>query len=128
MIGASTAIGVAGSVYRPAGYHHSHLSDPVTDVPRRLAETERDGTLASAANALSHSLSRSGFIDISASFADSFTRYLKYQPSKEELGDLNPGALQELMALVKSKITADPEQALAAQARMPGPAAVRLLK
>lgn len=128
MIGASTAIGVAGSVYRPAGYHQSHLSHRVTDVPRKSTETERDGTLASAANALSHSLGSSGFVDLSVSFAESFTMCLKYQPGNEVLGDLNPGALKELMALVKRKITADPEQALAAQARMPGPAAVRLLK
>lgn len=128
MIGASTAIAGAGSFYPPAGHYNSSLSQNAPDVPRQPAYAEDSGTLASATDALSQSLSGSGFLDISASFQQSFTKYLQYQPVKEEIEDFSPGALKELMALVTSKITAKPEQALAAQARVPGPAAVRLLK
>ena len=77
---------------------------------------------------MSHSLGSSGFLDIAASFEESFTRSLHYPPVEEELADLSPGALKEIMTLVTRKITADREQALAAQAHVPGPAAVRLLK
>ena len=49
MIGASTAIGVAGSVYPPAGHNHSPLSQNANHVPRKPAGTETGGALASAA-------------------------------------------------------------------------------
>lgn len=128
MIGASTAIGVAGSVYPPAGHNNSHLSQNTNHVPRKPADAEGRGALASAADALSRSLGSSGFLDIAASFNESFTRCLHYQPVEKEFGNLNPGAMREVMALVTRKIMADPKQALAAQAHVPGPAAVRLLK
>jgi hypothetical protein len=128
MIGASTAIGVAGSVYPPAGRDNSHPSQETRQASRKPPEPKRSGALASAADALSQFISNSGFIDITASFWDSFARCLHYQPARMHFGDLEPGALKEITTLVKRNLTADPEQTLAAQARVRPAAALKLLK
>jgi hypothetical protein len=104
------------------------LSTP--DPPRAgpaAVEPGGDGALAAADKALTRILAGSGFVDITAPFAESFTTNLRYRPVEAELDDLKPGALAELMALVRSQGVADPDRTLQAQAQVAPQAAAKLL-
>jgi hypothetical protein len=128
MNGASTVLHAAASVYPPVGHNHrSHLSSDADHTRHNRVNSDAGGPLASAQNALSQSLGSSGFIDITVSFAESFQRCLCYHPTATEMADLKPGVLKDLMSLLKSRIAADPKQALGAQPRVPAQAALKLL-
>jgi hypothetical protein len=84
--------------------------------------------LAAAQNAVSQALASSGFVDIAATFAASFTSRLHYHHAQTELTELMPGVLATIMSWVTAKLKAKPQKALAAQANIAPEAAVPLLK
>lgn len=128
MIGAGTTISVAGSVYPPAGHNKSSWSQDAHPTSQTPTAAEGNGPLAAITAALSQRLGSSGFVDISAPFVANFASSMHYTPGPGDCGDLKPGALKELLAYMKRKLAADPQEALGAQAHVPAPAAVKLLQ
>ncbi len=124
MNGAGTAIGAAGSIYPPVKQNHPDLSEGARHAEKGRTVSDASGTLTSAENALSRSLGSAGFVDLNASFKESFVRGLHYHHAEAGVEDLKPGVLDELMSWMTSKIAADSSQALAAQARVSAEAAI----
>jgi len=127
MNGANGTTSVAGVLDLPLGYSNSPPSSGRTRAERESLNAGTDGPLTAVKKTLAESLTSSGFIDPAASLLENFAMYLKYRPAAEEMGDLKPGALRDLVSWVKSEIIADTEHSAQAQAHVSPEAAVKLL-
>jgi len=127
MIGASTAIGAAGSVYPPVTHKSPHLSDGASHSRQMQADSDKSGALASAERVVSQALGSAGFVDLSVSFNDSFLRGLQYSPVETGMEDLKPGVLQDLVSWAATRIAMSAADAMEAQAWVSPEVAVKLL-
>jgi len=127
MNGASITTSVADSLYPPVGHSSSLSLSSAEPAERRHVDSSPGGALAAARDVLARELSNSGFTNLVGTFEQNFATFVDCRPPEAPLADLTPGALDDLMAQVKSEIETDPEQAVKAQARVPPEAAVKLL-
>jgi hypothetical protein len=126
MNGAQSVTGVAGALPLLPGHGHSPSSG-YPQAQRGALHVRADGPLTTAKKALAKSLRGSGFIDPTASLQENFATYLAYRAAEAERGDLQPGALQNLVSWIRNKVAAEAERSVQAQAHIRPEAAVRLL-
>lgn len=127
MDGAKGTTSVAAVLHQPRGYSSSMPSSGRPRPERESHNTGVDGPLAAAKKMLAQSLSRSGFIDPTASLQENFAMYLRYHVAEAESGDLKPGALRNLVFWLMSQVAADAERSAQAQAHVSPEAAVTVL-
>ena len=117
----------AGVLYLPPGNSDSRPSSGYRRTGPEFLYADADGPLTVAGRTLAESLSRFGFIDLTASFQENFAMYLEFRATESDSEDLKPGALRNLMSWLRSNIAAEAEQSVRAQARVSPQAAVKLL-
>jgi hypothetical protein len=127
MNGAENINTVARTVCAPSTRNDFIASSDAPAPARRPVDSGGDGALATADRVLNQVLGSAGFVDISAPFAESFGACLEYQPTSAEPQSDLPGALEQLMAFMTSRLAADPDRSVQTQARVPPEAAARLL-
>ena len=94
---------------------------------RKVADSHEPGALATAQAAVSQTLGESGFIDITAPFTENLTVGRNSRPVQQDIDDLKPGALADLISAIRERITTSAELSVQSQARVRPDAAVTLL-
>ena len=85
------------------------------------------GALAASRKQLGNALGGSGFVYVTGQLSENFETYLDRKPFEVQVGNLKPGTLPEIITWVAGKLSAEPDQAEQAQARVPPEKAVKLL-
>ncbi len=127
MNGATSTTDVAAALRLPPNHSTSPVSSSNRRTERKTTDSGEDGALAAAQAAVSRSLGKSGFVDITASLAQSLAMSRDLPPAQEDIGDLRPGALESLISVIKTQITANAELSVQGQAHVRPDAAVTLL-
>jgi hypothetical protein len=127
MNGAENIKDVARTV-RPLSTQRNSLSWPdAAPSERQTVDPGGGGALAAADRALNLILDNSGFVDIAAPFSQNFAACLDQRSTPADVGSSSPGALGQLMAIVKRQIATEADQSEQAQAGVRPEAAVKLL-
>jgi hypothetical protein len=127
MNGATSTTNVAAVLRLPPNNSTSPPPSGGRRTERKAADSGKEGALAAAQAAVSRTLGESGFVDITAPFMESLTVGRNLPPIQEEIGDLKPGALEDLVSALRRQIATNAERSVQSQARVRPDAAVTLL-
>ncbi len=126
MNGATSTTNVAAELRAPPN-HRSLPPSGDRRTERKAADSNEPGALATAQAAVSQTLGESGFIDITAPFAENLTVGRNSRPVQQDIDDLKPGALADLISAIREQITTSAELSVQSQAHVRPEAAVTLL-
>jgi hypothetical protein len=102
----------------------SQLVEPISD---ESSDPLAQGPLSLVRSRIGDDLIRSGFINLTGKILDNFRVFLNGQPPMMDVQNLKPGILEQLNEWVAEALTANPDQAVAAQANVRSEDAVTLL-
>jgi hypothetical protein len=101
-----------------------------TDAKKAEKNTDvspEEGALAQARNTVRQAMGDCGFVNVAGKVLDNFKLFLKGPPVGQEVEQLSPSVLDELVAWVAGCIAAKADEATKAQAHVRPEAAVKLL-